>query len=420
MGTPKSWTVWASVATVLTVCITGGCAIARAQSKSTDSLAVPTGKVVISEANFYRPPSDGKPTRTCNAYCLVDNQSEHRLKSITVKIALRDGNGTEVFSGLVTLDSITEPMIGEPWAAIPPHHKVFALGHIEVPEAAAATPSTSWFFLGSAEQVKNGDDLKDPENVLAAIFLQQYDKVIDALGKDKGIATRATIGGFVPLHFCGDDNSGRLTEAFLNTGAPTDSVTKKEQTIAQHASTGGFPTELKLLQAKGCDLKAKDSQGRSLLDYAVYHDRVRCARFLLDNDLSPNNVWTKGTTLTFAVTFKATDCIRLLLEKGADPNLVGQGIQSPMSVATMNGDVAALGLMLSHGAKLEVPESNGTHLTHVAVVYRRAVSMFWLLEHGANPDIEVNQWGSARAYAKKLGEDEVSACIDRFSKGKKP
>lgn len=167
-----------------------------------------------------------------------------------------------------------------------------------------------------------------------------------------------------------------------------------ERKHADHA-TGGFTATMfavrnghenvvRALAKGGADLKATNGDGLTATSIAVVNDRFDLARTLLDLGADPND-----GALFFAVDMHdattdmrahdgsrlradhpneltALDLVKLLLERGADPNkpFVGQihntslccdpeQNASPFFRAAIAADVEALKLMIKHGAQLE-------------------------------------------------------------------
>jgi ankyrin repeat protein len=69
------------------------------------------------------------------------------------------------------------------------------------------------------------------------------------------------------------------------------------------------------------------------------------------------------TLLSIACRHGATDCVRLLLEKGSDPNIVNDTGTSPLMYAKTavfaSGNLNLLDLLLSYGAELHHTDKHG-------------------------------------------------------------
>ena len=88
------------------------------------------------------------------------------------------------------------------------------------------------------------------------------------------------------------------------------------------------------------------------------------------------------------------DTMKLLLDVGADPNVVAErsyGV-SPIHGACGGGDREsskdAIDLLVRHGAKLDAQNKGGVTALHMAVRDRNVAAVRALLSHGANPGIE--------------------------------
>ncbi|MBI4622746.1 MAG: ankyrin repeat domain-containing protein, partial [Verrucomicrobia bacterium] len=195
-----------------------------------------------------------------------------------------------------------------------------------------------------------------------------------------------------------EDGHVDVVNALLAAGAdPNAKAHVSPLTERKHAdhATGGFTATMfavrnghenvaRALVKGGADLKAANGDGLTAASIAVVNDRFDLARTLVDLGADPND-----GALFFAVDMHdattdmhahdgsrlradhpneltALDLVKLLLERGADPNkpFVGQihntslccdaeQNASPFFRAAIAADVEALKLMIKHGAQLE-------------------------------------------------------------------
>jgi ankyrin repeat protein len=155
-------------------------------------------------------------------------------------------------------------------------------------------------------------------------------------------------------------------------------------TALMFAVRNGHENVVRALVKGGADLKATNGDGLTATSIAVTNDRFDLARTLLDLGADPNDGALffavdmhdattdmrahDGSRLRASLPNKLTalDLVKLLLEKGADPNkpFVGQihnvslccdaeQNSSPFFRAAVASDVEVLKLMIQHGAKLE-------------------------------------------------------------------
>jgi ankyrin repeat protein len=150
------------------------------------------------------------------------------------------------------------------------------------------------------------------------------------------------------------------------------------------AARAGNDALVRRLVAKGADVNLKNGDGASAAMVAMYNDRFDVAGTLIDlgSDVNDGSLYVAvemrdATTDQFAFDgsrrrpdypnkLTALDLMRILLEKGADPNQRFQGQfhsthmpntdrfdNTPFFRAAVAADVEALKLLIAHGAKLD-------------------------------------------------------------------
>jgi len=109
-----------------------------------------------------------------------------------------------------------------------------------------------------------------------------------------------------------------------------------------------------------------------------------------------------NTPLLIAIKRNDPTWTGFLLNKGADPNLPGQGGDTPLISAARIGFEDAAEWLLGLGAKVDLANRMGETPLIVAVQQRNTQMVKLLLEAGANPDRSDSAAGySARDYAKR-------------------
>jgi ankyrin repeat protein len=117
---------------------------------------------------------------------------------------------------------------------------------------------------------------------------------------------------------------------------------------------------------------------------------LRCAQLLLDHGVDPNSYQIGGqdgsrlSALYFACVANNVPVVKLLLQRGADPN---DG-ESTYHAAELNHR-ECLELLSAHGARISDrhPSWGNTVLFFLASHATDAQGMQWALEHGANPNV---------------------------------
>ena len=132
----------------------------------------------------------------------------------------------------------------------------------------------------------------------------------------------------------------------------------------------------------------------SPLDVAQYNGDLHSLKLLLQGDLSPE------ISADADPTFKHLDCLKLLLQYGADPRVVNDFDQDPqlfhfLKVAPTNADPAPLKLCLQYGLDVNLCIS-GTDggakdfsLLTAAIEFGQSACVEVLLQYGANPYLHV-------------------------------
>ena len=189
-----------------------------------------------------------------------------------------------------------------------------------------------------------------------------------------------------------------VVDALLNAGANPNlqahvtSITKRQNadhptggfTALMWAARNGYEDTVRRLAKSGADLNLKNGDGASAAMVAMYNDRFDLAAVLWDlgADVDDGSLYTavemrESTTDQFAFDGSrrrpdhpnrttALDLMRILLERGADPNQRFEGQfhsthmpntdrfdNTPFFRAAVAADVEALKVMVGHGAKLD-------------------------------------------------------------------
>lgn len=138
--------------------------------------------------------------------------------------------------------------------------------------------------------------------------------------------------------------------------------------------------------------------GDTPLSEAVNKNRRDNINLLLERGADVHQPSMKRPILDFAVEAGDPEVVKLLIEKGADPNDMGDGAISGVYVAVQHGKPPMLRLLHEHGGDLEKVAPEGTPLFAYAVAMavnekdagnfgRRKEIVEYLLAQGANPNV---------------------------------
>ncbi|MGE3309781.1 MAG: ankyrin repeat domain-containing protein [Limisphaerales bacterium] len=211
----------------------------------------------------------------------------------------------------------------------------------------------------------------------------------------------STQGKAWPLYAAAQKGHLAVARYLLDHGAKTSLGT---QTTPLHAAAqAGHKAMVELLLARGAPVDARTVRGETPLHLAARAGFVAISEVLLAHKADPNaaaprgqneggfsRLWMNGAPLNAAVGLNRLDLMQLLLDKGADPNNrddgEGQTKDSgypPLRFAT---SPEAVRLLLARGADPNLPGSNGTTLLHQAAASGDLAIVEILLQAGATPD----------------------------------
>ena len=169
---------------------------------------------------------------------------------------------------------------------------------------------------------------------------------------------------------------------------------------------------------QGAEFDPKGNGVRAMIA-AAFHDRVGMVQALLDHGVSPDAAYERGSdqfqsALSAAAT-QAPKCLKLLLERGADPNApVPAGQRTPLDTALAQGAFGNVDLLRQAGAK---------GLSDLAYYSAKgdAAKVSELLDQHADPNEAGPSGWTPLIYAVKLARVEVArrlldhgASVDQF------
>lgn len=180
--------------------------------------------------------------------------------------------------------------------------------------------------------------------------------------------------------------STAIVAKYLQTGFDLKSRSRLGMTLLHVATSYGWIKIVKLLTSHAAEVDAVDRDGYTPLAYAICNRQNRIAKFLLENFASPLQMITGTPLLHYAAQHRNTtmlsvlvdvyessdqlnlldergctplhwcaqvNCgkgVRILIERGANPNTADNGQQTPLHIAASFGHRAATQALLEGGA----------------------------------------------------------------------
>lgn len=178
----------------------------------------------------------------------------------------------------------------------------------------------------------------------------------------------------------------------------TDEITfEDEQDALRWAAEKGLATAaeeaLRAYVEDGGDVDDRIIGQQTALHLSARNGNANVVKVLLDAGADPNMIDdVERSPLHYAAKHGNGSVVELLLTHGADPNKADQDEWRPLHCAVANGigrqdNEEAVQNLLAAGADPNLADSLGNTPTHTSVLFRRETAMEALLDAGADPDL---------------------------------
>ena len=184
-----------------------------------------------------------------------------------------------------------------------------------------------------------------------------------------------------------------IARMLIEAGSSIETLDSTRCTPLLRAAFKGDEAMVRWLLNRGASKEARDKNGSNAVFFAtataIVSGQTNTLKTLLEFGIS---VDTKGnnnyTSVSLAAQQGDYDCVKLLLDAGADPNLHGANGSgyTALAEASHHGRADVVKLLLDHGAKWEIGSNSGFSAVSVAAHNSRRAIIRILAEHGANLD----------------------------------
>jgi cytohesin len=251
--------------------------------------------------------------------------------------------------------------------------------------------------------------------------------------------------GATPLDEAAWKGNTSIVELLLKAGAnPRHQIRDTRVTPLHEAAARGHLDSVRLLVVAGADIDAKDSHGLTALeealqqrhtpvvDYlmgkgakfaggdpkailkqmedAVMKGQADVVKLLIDRGVDPDSHTPSGSTLIHDAGLKGHVAVaEVLLAAGASPNALNQTGATPLHDAALAGQLAMAQLLLSRGADVNAldREFSATPL-HYAASWGREAMVELLLDKGADPTRRNKSGKTAADLAADGGHSDIA------------
>ena len=254
--------------------------------------------------------------------------------------------------------------------------------------------------------------------LLLSCFFRQIDSVnvLLAAGADTTICDEE---GFSCLHAAIDGRCSKDTlQALIDHGAHIDTTRKDGANALLRACYTGQSESVRFLLEAGADESIVTPNGNTCLHYAI---RGNCTKDtlekIIEQGVDANYMNHRGdTALIRAYSTAQTESVNVLLEKGADPNIVNSsGFSSLHAAAAGNCPSKTVQEISKCKIDLDAKDKDGRTALLLACMHRQQETVQVLLEAGSNPNIRDNngQTSLMKAAISGCRKKVIQAIIDR-------
>ena len=141
-------------------------------------------------------------------------------------------------------------------------------------------------------------------------------------------------------------------------------------TIFEAAATGKINNVIRLLARDPELVNAYSVDGFQPLGLACYFGHFETAEYLVKAGAPINSISRNGlrvAPIQSGAAGRHLKIVKMLLDHGADPNIIEQGGFTPLHAAAQNGDIEMIRLLLYGGADLTIKSDNGKIAMDVAM-----------------------------------------------------
>lgn len=202
--------------------------------------------------------------------------------------------------------------------------------------------------------------------------------------------------GVTPIMLAMENRSAAMVKTLLEAGSDPDTASWSGETLLMTAARTGFIEAIRMLLDHGANVNAQDPRRKqSALMWAISFGYPEAARLLVEDGADVN-----------AKTIRLNEDFTPLVLEGYGNSIihtVPMGGYTPLLFAARTGDMDTVRLLVEHGADVNIlSETDGSPLLMAASQGYEELALF-LLEQGADPNATDGNGMSALHYALRDG-----------------
>lgn len=281
---------------------------------------------------------------------------------------------------------------------IPEEHLVYRKRHIPFLKKLDAI---STYYNLKAEETTLEDLQATFNKALIDAVRQRNIKQVEALLLLGANPNCTTTKGNAPIHRAAKFGENDIIELLLTFGADISSRTTANVTALHEASVNVHPSTVKLLLSKGADPDLLNQAGSTPFTLAGAYNLYEVLKVYIESGYDVNTQDAHGRTALWRLVGSSPNdlvnskSVKLLLEAGADPNILTNNGSAALSKAAKLGRTEMVQLLINAGATIDYqdPTTGYTALCEAVDsqnMNRSHTIARLLLKNGANPNIQTN------------------------------
>ncbi|XP_065888702.1 inversin-like [Dysidea avara] len=216
--------------------------------------------------------------------------------------------------------------------------------------------------------------------------------------------------GATPLHYAAQKSETvDCVQALLTDEQLKDVPDRDGRTAVMWAAQNGNYVVIQLLlDNQVSDVHACEKNGTTALHIAALYGYANCVRLLLQHGAQVNTIDAEQQSPLFRACERGhTEVMVTLLQAGADVNLADNGGRTPLHWAASGGHSYMCSALIQQGVMVDASDKEGRTALHCASYGGFADTMSLLLEAQANPNLQDNEGISSLHWACSTGNYEA-------------